>query len=77
MIDLDIIVFGEITLRQCLYGAGGVLIALVILNILKKLIFPQKANLQHSIDYTCSNCGWSGHIGKHARSCPKCSQPVH
>lgn len=74
--DLDIIVFGDITLRQCLYGAGGVIAILIVLRILKKLIFPQKANLQHSIAYTCPNCGWSGHIGKYARTCPKCSGPV-
>jgi hypothetical protein len=75
--DLDIIVFGDITLRKCLYGAGGVLVALIVLNILKRLIFPQKANLQHSIAFTCPSCGWTGHIGKYARSCPKCNQPVN
>jgi predicted RNA-binding Zn-ribbon protein involved in translation (DUF1610 family) len=52
------------------------LIALIVLNILKKLIFPQKANLQHSMAFTCPSCGWTGHIGKYARTCPKCSQPV-
>ncbi len=75
--DLDVIVFGDITLRKCLYGAGGVLVILIVLNILKKLIFPQKANLQHSIDHTCPDCGWTGHIGKYARSCPKCGRPIH
>jgi hypothetical protein len=75
--DFDTIVFGQITLRQCLHGAGGILVALVVLSIAKKLIFPKKSNLEHSIGYTCSNCGWSGHIGKYARSCPKCNQPVH
>ena len=74
--DLDIIVYGDITLRECLYGAGGVIVALLVFNILKRLIFPQKANLEHSIAFACPSCGWTGHIGKYARSCPKCNQPV-
>jgi hypothetical protein len=74
--DLDIIVYGEITLRTCLYWAGGALVAFIVLKVLKQLIFPQKENLQHSIAFTCPSCGWQGHIGKYARSCPKCNQPV-
>ena len=74
--DWDMILFGDMTLRKFLYGAGGVIMALIVLKILKGLIFPPKANLQHSIAYTCPDCGWNGHIGKYARACPKCSRPV-
>ena len=75
--DLDIIVFGDITLRKCLYGVGGVAAVLIVLKVLKKLIFPPKANLEHSVAFSCPSCGWTGHIGKYARSCPKCSGPAN
>lgn len=74
--NLDAVVFGEVTVGQCLYIVAGIVVAVVVLKAIKKLFFPAKSNLQHSVAYTCSSCGWKGHIGQYARQCPKCSHPV-
>ena len=74
--DMDSIIFGEITIRQILYALGSIAAITIVLKILKKLFFPPKSNLQHSAAFTCAGCGWTGHIGQYAHSCPKCSRPV-
>jgi hypothetical protein len=74
--DLDIIVYGDITLRQCLYGLGAVILVSMVLKIFKKLFFTKAEPMAHSVEFVCSNCGWQGRIGKFAARCPKCSQPV-
>lgn len=74
--DLDIIVYGDITLRQCLYGLGVAVAVYLVLKIFKKLFFAKSEPMPHSIEFVCSSCGWRGRIGKYAARCPKCSQPV-
>jgi predicted Zn-ribbon and HTH transcriptional regulator len=74
--NLDIIVYGDITLRQCLYGLGAVVAVFMILKLFKKLFLSRSEPMKHSIPFVCSSCGWQGRIGQFAARCPKCSQPV-
>jgi hypothetical protein len=74
--DLDIIVYGDITLRQCLYVLGAIVATSLVLRIFGKLFFSKSEPMAHSIEFVCSSCGWRGRIGKYAARCPKCSQPV-
>ena len=44
---------------------------------LYKLIFgKKKVNLQHTVYFACSSCGWEGHISKFGTRCPKCDAPA-
>jgi len=70
--NLDLIVFGEITLRQLLYGVGAVIAVI----FLKKLLFKKKPYLKHTVYFSCNSCGWEGHIGKYGTHCPKCNSPI-
>ena len=75
--DLDIIVFGEYTLRQLLYVLGVLFVLYLLFNVMRKYFFTEKDHLKHSIAYVCNNCGWRGQIGKYAKHCPKCNQQVN
>ena len=74
--DLDIIVYGDITLRQCLYWLAVVVAGYVILKVVKRLFFTRAAPMQHSVTFVCNACGWQGRIGQYAARCPKCGQSV-
>ena len=75
--NLDIFVFGEVTVRQCLYGLGVVVGAIVVLRILKALFFTRRTTMEHSLEVSCTNCGWHGRVGKYAVNCPRCSEPIN
>lgn len=75
--NLDIIAFGEYTVRQCLYFVGVVVVAYMILKMIYKKFFAMNEDAKYSIFFNCENCGWSGKIGTYAKHCPKCNQPVH
>ena len=75
--DLDIIVFGEYTLRQLLYTLGALFVLYIFFNVIRKHFFTKKDYLKHSVAYICSHCGWRGQIGKFAKQCPRCSRPVN
>lgn len=74
--NLDIIAFGEFTVRQCLYVVGVAIAAYIILRVIYKLFFVKKEELKYSVVFNCDNCGWSGKIGTYAKHCPKCNQLV-
>ena len=74
--DLDIIVFGETSLRQVFYLAGAVVGAFVCLRIVKRLFFKKRLVLQHTIYFVCSNCDWEGQVSKFGTRCPKCNYPI-
>lgn len=75
--NLDIIAFGEYTVRQCLYVAGVVVAAYMVLKTIYKKFFANNEEVKYNIVFNCENCGWSGKIGTYAKHCPKCNQPVH
>ena len=74
--NLDIFVYGDITLRQCLYGLGVFVAVLMVSKLFKKLFLNRSEPMKHSIPFVCSSCGWQGRIGKFSAGCPKCNQPV-
>ena len=74
--NLDAIVFGEYTVRQCLSVVGVVVAAYIVLRIIYKIFFKKKEEIKYSRPYDCENCGWSGKIGTYAKHCPNCNQPV-
>lgn len=74
--NLDVIVFGEYTVRQCLYVVGVAVAAYIVLRIIYKIFFLKKEEMKYSRSVDCDNCGWSGKIGAYAKHCPKCNQPV-
>lgn len=75
-LDLDMILFGETTLRQALYVAAAVVGALLALRIVKRLFFKKKPVLAHTVYFVCENCDWEGHVSKFGTRCPKCNHPV-
>ena len=78
--NLDTIVFNDITVGRMLFWvAVAVAIYMVPKMVAKlyKLIFgKKKVNLQHTVYFACSNCGWEGHISKFGTRCPKCDAPA-
>lgn len=78
--NLDTIVFNDITVGRMLFWvAVAVAIYMVpkMVPKLYKLIFgKKKVNLQHTVYFACSNCGWEGHISKFGTRCPKCDAPA-
>lgn len=74
--DLDIIVYGTVTLRQCLYGLGAILVVYMVFKIIKKIFFQKSEPMAHSVLFTCNNCAWQGRVGQFASKCPKCGSPI-
>ncbi len=71
--DLEMIVFGDFTLRQILYFSSIVIGAIIFLRIVKKLFFKKRPVLQHTVYYVCNNCDWEGQVSKFGTHCPKCN----
>ena len=73
---LDTIVFNDITVGRMLFWvAVAVAIYMVpkmVPKLYKLLFSKKKVNLQHTVYFACSTCGWEGHISKFGTRCPKC-----
>ncbi len=70
--NLDTIIFNDITLGQLLPWIVAVAVVYATLKIYKALFSKKKVTLQHNVYFVCSNCGWEGHISKFGTRCPKC-----
>ena len=70
--NLDTIIFNDITLGQLLPWIVAVAVVYATFRIYKALFGKKKVNLQHTVYFACSNCGWEGHISKFGTRCPKC-----
>lgn len=73
--DLDMIVFGDYTLKQVLMVGGGVVAAFIVFSFIKKLFAKPKAS-EYSQKARCKSCGWSGMVSKYAGKCPQCNAPL-
>ena len=51
--------------------AGGLGILLTVVLVYK--FWPRKHRNQHTEFANCTSCGWSGQVGKYARTCPGCN----
>ena len=74
--NLDTILFNDITIGQILPWLVAAVVVYAILKIYKALFAKKKVNLQHTVYFACSNCGWEGHISKFGTHCPKCDAMV-
>ena len=73
--DLDMIVFGEYTLKQLLVYGGFAVGILFFLSVLKKMFATKKPD-PHTQVVQCKECGWNGRVSQYAGRCPKCSNPL-
>lgn len=74
--NLDTVIFQNITLGQL---AAWTLAAVALYGIIKfyrALFVKKKTNLQHTVYFVCTHCGWEGHISKFGTRCPKCNAPA-
>jgi Zn finger protein HypA/HybF involved in hydrogenase expression len=69
---LDTIIFNDITVGQLLPWFLVVVVFYTLLKIYKIFFAKKKVNLQHTVYFACSSCGWEGHISKFGTRCPKC-----
>lgn len=75
-LGIDMIVLGEITMRQLLYAGAAVAGAILCLRLFR-MMFPKKVvALQHTVYYVCENCNWEGHVSKFGNQCPKCGSSM-
>jgi Zn finger protein HypA/HybF involved in hydrogenase expression len=73
---LDSIIFNEVTLGQMLSWLAAAVVLILLYKIYKFLFGKKKVNLQHTVYFACSHCGWEGHISKFGTRCPKCDAPA-
>jgi Zn finger protein HypA/HybF involved in hydrogenase expression len=74
--NLDTIIFNDVTLGQLLPWIVAAVVVYATFRIYKALFVKKKVNLQHTVYFACSNCGWEGHISKFGTRCPKCDAPA-
>ncbi len=74
--NLDTIIFNDVTLGQLLPWIVAAVVVYVTFRIYKILFAKKKVNLQHTVYFACTNCGWEGHISKFGTRCPKCDAPA-
>ena len=70
---METVIFNNLTIGQVIPWAAGVIALLIVLKVYKKLFAKKKVNLQHTVYFACSHCGWEGHISKFGTRCPKCN----
>ncbi len=70
--DLDLVLFAGITLRQVLYVVGGLIVLGAVLNLLKK----KPNDPQHLVQKRCNACRWTGQVSKFNTKCPKCGKAI-
>jgi predicted Zn-ribbon and HTH transcriptional regulator len=72
---MDTIIFGNYTLGQLVYAAGGVIVVVIFIMLIMK-IFSKKEPSVHMQNVICRSCGWKGQVSRYAGRCPKCSEPL-
>ena len=70
--NLDTVLFNDISVGQILPWLVAVVALLAIVKLYKALFRKKKVNLQHTVYFVCGSCGWEGHISKFGTRCPKC-----
>lgn len=73
--DLDIIVFGEYTLKDVLIYGGGAVAVIMVLSFIKKLLTSKEPEKYTQV-VQCKGCGWNGRVSEFAGRCPKCNNPL-
>ena len=69
---LDRILFNDVSLGRLLGWLVGVVALCLLVKLYKSMFVKKKINLQHTVYFACSHCGWEGHISKFGTRCPKC-----
>ena len=53
-------------------AAVAIVAASVVIGAIRKLLFPPKADVM-AVRVRCTDCGWTGQVGKYNRKCSKCN----
>ncbi|GBC61652.1 hypothetical protein DENIS_2614 [Desulfonema ishimotonii] len=72
--DPDMIVFGDMTLKNLLIYGGAAIGALFLLSMIRKL-FKKPTPDKHTQFVRC-DCGWQGQVSQYVGRCPKCNAPI-
>jgi hypothetical protein len=72
----DMIVWGDVTLRQMVEYTAIFVLLFIAVKVVRKLFSRKKTNLQNTVYFVCRNCDWEGHISKFGTRCPKCNHPI-
>jgi len=72
---MDQVVFGDYTVWDILLVAGGLVVLLVLIGVLKRIFSRSKSDV-YAQKVSCSQCGWQGKVSKYAGRCPRCNNPL-
>ncbi len=72
----DMIVFGDVTLRQLLQYTVMFFVLYIAVKVVRKLFPKKRTNLQNTVYFVCRHCEWEGQISKFGTQCPKCNTPI-
>lgn len=72
----DMIVWGDITLRQLLQYTVMFVVVYIVFKVVRKLFTKKTITLQNTVYYVCHHCEWEGQISKFGTQCPKCNTPI-
>jgi rubrerythrin len=74
--NMETVIFNGITVGQVLPWIAGAAVVWMLAKIYRALFAKKKVNLQHTVYFVCSHCGWEGNISKFGTRCPKCDTPT-
>ncbi len=73
--DLEMLVFGDFTLKDLLIYGGCAVGVIMLLSFIRKMFAGEKED-PHSQAARCQSCGWQGRVSVYAGRCPKCNVPL-
>lgn len=76
--NLESIFFAEMTFGRIVWWAALVFACLGTLKLVKRVFSrPRTTTLQHTVYFSCRNCGWQGQVSKYGTNCPKCNHTMN
>ena len=72
---MDIILFGDYTLRDSLIVFFVLVGVWILWRVLKK-IFQKSEGSRHVQAVRCDACDWEGRVSQYAGRCPRCNTPL-
>lgn len=72
----DMIVWGDITLRQLLQYTVMFIVVFIAFKVVRKLFSKKRTTLQNTVYFVCRHCDWEGQVSKFGTHCPKCNAEI-